>query len=116
ISQGIVGAAAGGAVGGARMPRASLLIGFLTGLTADLDVFIPTGGDPTAGMVWHRGITHALAFIPVGAAVCFAPCLLVPSLRREWKRTFLVCLAAYATHAPLDALTSYGTQLLLPFS
>ena len=61
ISQGIIGAAAGGVVGGRKMPRASLVLGFLTGLAADLDVYIPTGGDPTAMWIWHRGFTHALA-------------------------------------------------------
>lgn len=119
LSQGIFGAAAGGAVGGRKMPwggRASLFVGFLTGLAADLDVYIPTGNDPTIGWIWHRGFTHALAFIPIGAVACFGLFMLVPSLRRAWKTTLLVCLAAYATHAPLDVLTSYGTQLFWPFT
>lgn len=116
LSQGILGAAAGGVVGGRKMPRASLLLGFLTGLAADLDVYIPTGGDPTVGWIWHRGFTHALTFIPAGAAACFGLFMIIPALRRQWKTTLLICLAAYATHAPLDALTSYGTQLFWPFT
>ena len=116
LSQGVFGAAAAQAVAGGKLPRSAWLAGFLTGLAADLDVFIPTGGDPTVGWIWHRGFTHALAFIPIGAAVCWGLFILLPAWRRHWKSTALACLAAYATHAPLDALTSYGTQLFWPFT
>ena len=30
--------------------------------------------------------------------------------------TYLFCLLGYATHGMLDACTSYGTQLLWPFT
>ncbi len=34
----------------------------------------------------------------------------------SFKLTYLFCLLGYATHGLLDACTSYGTQLLWPFS
>ena len=33
-----------------------------------------------------------------------------------FKRVYLFSFAGYATHALLDACTTYGTQLFLPFS
>ena len=36
--------------------------------------------------------------------------------RRCWKVTISAALVGYATHGPLDALTSYGTVLLWPVS
>ena len=98
-----------------------VLIGALAGMAADLDVLIRSNTDPLLFLEYHRHFTHALVFIPVGALLC----ALVLSgalklLRRKkqitFKQMYLWCFAGYATHALLDACTTYGTQLLWPFS
>ena len=41
-------------------------LGFLAGMTADLDVLIRSEADPLLFLEYHRQFTHALIFIPVG--------------------------------------------------
>jgi inner membrane protein len=67
---------------------------------------------------YHRQFTHSLIFIPFGSLICAL--VLYYLIARRWqisfKLTYLFCLLGYATHGLLDACTSYGTQLLWPFS
>jgi inner membrane protein len=119
FTQGILGAALPQAAAGPKVQvRAAGALGFLAGLTADLDVFIRSATDPLAFLAYHRHFTHSLIFIPVGGLIC---ALALHWLgRRRWglnfRQTFLICTLGYATHAMLDAMTSYGTLLLWPFS
>ena len=112
ISQGVLGAAAGGIVAGRR----GLLVGLGAGMAPDLDVFVPVGDDPTAGWYWHRGPSHSLLAVPVLGLLCGCVFLAFRGFRRRWRSTLLAGVAGLATHAPLDALTSYGTLLFWPFS
>ena len=118
VSQGVLGAALPQAV--ARRPKASLALicGMLGGLAPDLDVLIRSSSDPLLSLEYHRQFTHSLLFIPVGAALV---ALAVQGiLGRSWhwrfRDVYLYCLLGYATHALLDACTTYGTQLFWPFS
>lgn len=116
VTQFAIGAAAGQVVGGRRLGRTAALVGGLAGWLPDADVLIRSAADPLLAIEQHRGFTHALAFVPIGAALVAAPFL----LRREWREragaVYATAVAGWATHAPLDACTSYGTQLLWPFS
>lgn len=116
ITQGVIGAAAAQTIYGKRLGRWSLAIGWAAGMLPDADVFVRSASDPL--MVWtaHRGFTHALAFIPVGALVAALPFLLSRSLRPRWREVYGAAFLGYATHGLLDAFTTYGTQLLWPFS
>ena len=116
ISQGAVGAVAPQAALKPEKIRAVALLGCLAGLAPDLDIFIQSSTDPLLLLEYHRQFTHALLFIPVGAAI--VALLLHPIVRRTLppKETYLACLLGYATHGLLDACTSYGTQLFWPFS
>jgi inner membrane protein len=110
----------GAAVGMATMGRRtalwkSALWGAVAGTLPDLDVLIDHG-DPISNMVLHRAETHApfwltLFSLPMAAAVA--------RLHGEWailRRWWLAIWLALVTHPLLDAMTVYGTQLLLPFS
>ncbi len=116
ISQGVVGAVAPQTVFGRGKLRAVALVGCLAGMAPDLDVFINSSTDPMLFLEYHRQFTHALVFIPVGAAI--VALLLHRIVRRVLtpRETYLACLFGYATHGVLDACTTYGTQLLWPFS
>jgi len=67
---------------------------------------------------YHRHFTHALAFIPIGGLLVAT--ILYAAMRKRggltFAETFLYCTLGYATHALLDACTTYGTSLLWPFS
>jgi len=94
------------------------MLGFLAGMAADLDVLIRSDTDRLLFLEYHRQFTHALVFIPVGGLFCAL--VLYRLLARRWqlsfRQTFMFCTLGYATHALLDACTTYGTMLLWPFS
>jgi len=91
-------------------------IGAVAGLLPDADALIQSGGDALLVLDYHRHFTHALAFVPFGALI--AALLLWPLLRRriDFATLYLCALAGYLPHPLLDACTSYGTHLWLPFS
>ena len=117
ISQGVLGVAAAQALSRRPWARRAAFMGLVAGLAPDADVFIQSATDPLLSLQFHRHFTHALAFIPFGALL--VALVLHPLIGRKTMRfgtTYLFCLAGYATHGLLDACTSYGTQLLWPFS
>ena len=116
LSQGVVGAAASATVSTTRKLRAFALLGCVAGLAPDLDVLIGSSTDPILFLEYHRQFTHALVFIPFGAAVVAV--FMHWPVRRLLRpaESYLACIVGYATHGLLDACTSYGTQLLWPFS
>ncbi|HHJ13348.1 MAG TPA: metal-dependent hydrolase [Gammaproteobacteria bacterium] len=99
-----------------RRQRAALVTGMLAGMAPDLDVLIRSGTDPLLFLEYHRQFTHSLLFIPVGALICALAFYPFARGRLGWRELYLYSFLGYATHGLLDACTSYGTQLLWPFS
>lgn len=95
---------------------AAALAGFVGGILADVDILVGSADDPLLNLEFHRAVTHWLVFIPVGGLV--AALLLWPFLHRKLRfpQIYLFATLGYATHALLDAGTSYGTHLPGPFS
>lgn len=116
VSQGALGAAWAGSAARAGRIRAAAGLGAVAGLAPDLDTLIQSPSDPLLFLEYHRQFTHALAFAPIGALVVAAA--LYPWSRRSlgFAQGYLMCLLGFASHGLLDACTSYGTQLLWPFS
>jgi inner membrane protein len=85
---------------GANLPDADLVLGFLS---------------PEAYLLWHRGLTHALAglliFPPAFAALAHG---LFPAL--TFGRALLLLELAFLSHILLDLPTAWGTLLLYPWS
>jgi inner membrane protein len=111
-----LGACIAGAVLGPRpRPWRALLWGAVVATLPDLDVLIDHG-DAVANMVCHRGHSHSLVWMTL-----LAPALAwgIAALHRErasFGRWWLAVWLALVTHALLDAMTAYGTRLLLPFT
>ena len=116
ITQGVLGAAAAQAVLKKRLPHGAGLIGAIGGMAADLDILIHSSSDPTVGWLFHRHFTHSLVFIPIGGLVAALPFLFLKRFAGYRRWVILAAIIGYATHAPLDMFTSYGTQLFWPFS
>ena len=118
LSQGILGAAAPQSIAPPEHVRMACLLGFLAGMAPDLDVLIRSDSDPLLFLIYHRQFTHALVFIPAGGAICGCFLHWVLGRRRGLRlgASILYCTLGYATHALLDACTTYGTQLFWPFS
>ena len=116
ITQGLLGAAAAQAVLGTRLGKRAWLYGAVGGMAPDLDILIRSTTDPTVGWQYHRHFTHSLAFIPIGGVLASLPWVLRKRFAEQRRDITLATVVGYATHALLDAFTSYGTMLLWPFA
>jgi inner membrane protein len=116
ITQGLVGAAAAGAVNAKKeLNTIAITTGFVCATLADLDVLFRSASDPLVAVEMHRQFTHSLLFIPAGALI--GAMVLWPFFRRKttFLTLYLFAFLGYSTSGLLDACTSYGTQLLWPF-
>jgi len=118
LSQGIVATVAAQQLAQPKTIFYASLLGFISGMAPDVDVFIRSSSDPLIALEYHRHFTHSLLFIPFGGFVC-ATLLFYLFGRRvgfSFLQTYIYCTLGYATHGLLDAYTTYGTQLLWPLS
>ena len=120
LTQIVLGAAVGEAALGRKVGNKALLWGAIAGTIPDLDVVYIhlVGGDAIDEIVLHRGFSHSILF-----AFLMAPILgwLVKWLYRkkpeaDFKGWTTLFFWSIFTHPLLDSLTTYGTQLFLPFS
>ncbi|MDJ0839502.1 MAG: metal-dependent hydrolase [Acidobacteriota bacterium] len=116
LTQGLLGAALPQAVCKQEQVRRATWIGLLGGMAPDADVFIRSAADPLLAIQYHRHFTHSLIFIPVGGLIVATLVWLLARRRLPFGQVCTFATLGYATHAVLDACTSYGTQLLWPFS
>lgn len=118
ITQGALGAALPQSVARSKKMGLAMLCGVAGGMAPDLDVVIRSVSDPLLFLEYHRQFTHSLLFIPFGAAIVTVFLWVVLGRRRAWPLGLIYgfTFLGYATHALLDACTSYGTLLLWPFS
>jgi len=111
----VFGAALGEAILGKKAGKKAMLLGAIANTIPDLDVFL-VFGDPIREITIHRGFSHSLVF-PFLAAPVLAwlsiKYLKDPVSFKDW---FVFFFALILTHPLLDCLTTYGTQLFLPFS
>ena len=94
------------------------ILGFLSGMAPDLDIFIRSSTDPLLSLEYHRQFTHSIIFIPFGGLICalFLFAVFKKISPFNFKKTWLYCTLGYGTHGLIDACTSYGTLLFWPFS
>ena len=106
-----------------RMPRRGLVVAFgiFAGELPDIDVLVGGTASAEALFTIHRGITHALVYQPVLALALVLPMYLFMSVRdsRHVPRLgtmFAAALLGLYIHLYLDCMTTFGTQIFLPFS
>lgn len=116
LTQAVLGAAVAVAVAPPAERRVAAAIGLVAGVLPDADALIQSGSDPLLVLDYHRHFTHALIAVPLLAAL--AALLCYPFVRRRLPvpRLLRYSLAGSALAGLLDACTSYGTHLWLPFS
>lgn len=117
LTQASLGAAAAVLCSRKDNVRLAVIVGALAGAAPDLDVLIRSESDPLLSLEYHRHFTHALLSAPIIGLIVAGLYKLI--FRWEWLKfrelaTFGV--AGALTHGLLDACTSYGTLLYLPFS
>ena len=118
LTQGVLGASLPQATTSRDKIVSAGILGFLAGMAPDLDVFIRSSEDSLLFLEYHRQFTHSLIFIPFGGLICALVLHGLIGKRRQlsFKNSLLFCTLGYATHAVLDACTTYGTMLFWPFS
>jgi inner membrane protein len=87
---------------------------FLACAAPDLDFLV--SWTPVDYLVYHRGITHSLVMLPLWA---LGVAWLLSKILREpggWRPLYAISAAALALHIAADLITSFGTQILAPFS
>jgi inner membrane protein len=117
LTHGLLGATIGQAAFGRRLGWRGVVAGGTAAMVPDLDMVMNATG-PMGEWLYHRSITHALWFAPVlalllGQATAARGRGEGDGGRRTWTLLFLLTLLS---HPLLDWCTSYGTQLLAPFS
>lgn len=116
LSQLALGAAVSVAVMRRRTaPWKAAAWGALAGTLPDLDVLVDQG-DPILNMVLHRAETHALFWLTLFSLPLAGLVAWLQGQRTLWRRWWLAMWLVLVTHPLLDAMTVYGTQLLLPFT
>jgi inner membrane protein len=138
ITQGLLGATTAQLGFRQRIGRDATWVAALAAYSPDLDTFFPAiarlGGnnDPFLGLVTHRAWTHSLLLAPLIALLFALPWLGLRRFLHRRRRThgppdasakpptfgllYACCLIGVLTHAPLDLMTSYGTQLFSPLT
>jgi len=112
LTHALAGATLAWTATGAKLGHRAIVIGAAAALLPDVDVLIRSAADPLLAIEHHRGFTHALLFVPIGGALAALPF----AAKGQKRHAALAGIVAYASHSLLDAATTYGTQLLWPFS
>jgi inner membrane protein len=114
LSQLVLGAGVGVAIMGRRTKVwKAALWGGVCGTLPDLDVFIDHG-DPISNMTFHRTESHALLYLTAASPVIAASVARLHGEGDRFGRWWLALWLALVTHALLDTMTVYGTQIGLP--
>ena len=116
VTQGAFGAIFAQTISNKKKILVGSIVGCFAGLAPDLDIFIRSASDPLLKLEYHRQFTHSLIFIPIGALIVTLFSRLLFKKYLSWSETYLFSFLGLATHGLLDACTSYGTQLLWPFT
>ena len=114
VTQFLLGASVAGATLGNRLGARALLIGGVIGTLPDLDAFVPMG-NAIDTMTYHRGFSHSvLVQTAVAPLAAYVVTRVVRDARDHWQLMLLTAWLCLVTHSLLDALTTYGTQILWP--
>ena len=116
LTQAVLGGTVGYAVLGNKVGGKAAIYGALLGTLPDLDVFLPYGGEVEA-FTYHRGFSHSiLMHLLISPFIVWLITLWDQSASRCKKHWFWLIFLCLSSHAILDALTVYGTQLLWPIT
>ena len=116
VTHALTGAAAAQSLARNDLQRPAAFTAMIAALLPDLETFVHRADDPLFNIEIHRQFTHAFVFIPIGALL--TALLLWWFMRRHltFPQLFAFSFTGFATHGFMDAITSYGTELLWPFS
>jgi len=94
--------------------RSGLLL-VLAANIPDSDIVTLAGGSFNY-FQYHRGITHAIAMVPVMALLPVLFVCAIGRTMRGWKAAYVLAVIGVASHLLLDWTNTYGVRFFLPFS
>ncbi|MFZ1730730.1 MAG: metal-dependent hydrolase [Bacteroidota bacterium] len=110
----------GAAVGQAAMHRdlgnRAVLWGAFVGVLLDFDLLANPLLDPVTQLTWHRGISHSILVTLILTPLLGWLISRVHEGQISVEKASLFAFFALGTHLLIDLLTTYGTQVLAPFS
>ncbi len=117
ITQFALGAAVSGVLLGPRIgARKAVLLGGILGTLPDMDTFFPVA-DAVESFTAHRSASHSVLMQAIATPVIAEPLMRwIRGLRDARTLTYTAVYLVLVTHALIDAMTVYGTQLLWPLS
>ncbi len=116
LTQAALGSAVGYTVLGNKVGRKAVAWGAILGTLPDLDVFLPYGGSVEA-FTYHRGFSHSLfVHLLISPLIVWLILKIHTGMQAYKTRWFWLVFLCLSTHALLDALTVYGTQLMWPLT
>jgi len=116
VTQGVVGSLWALPAARREQVRQAAVVGWIGGMAPDLDVLIRSSSDTLLAIEYHRHFTHSLLFIPFGGLAVAMVLWIAVRKRMSFAVLYLFATLGYASHALLDACTSYGTYLFWPLS
>lgn len=117
LTQIVLGAAVAELTLGKKIGNKALLWGAVCGTIPDLDILMNPFLTDLQELGAHRGFSHSILFSCILAPILgFLLWFMYEKKEASWKEWTLLCFLSLVTHPLLDAFTSYGTQLFLPFS
>lgn len=117
LTQATLGAVIGEVILGKKIGNKGAILGAIIASIPDLDVALLPFYSDIERISVHRGFSHSILFSLLGAfLIAFILSKLKWTKQITYLRLWLFSWLALVTHILLDAFTSYGTQLLLPFS
>jgi len=117
ITQATLGALCGEMVLGRQLGYKGALWGLFFGTLPDLDVLAYGMLTATEQLEWHRGISHSVLIMFLGAFLFGAILKKIHHTRDiSYWRYFLFVFLAWSTHVLIDCFNTYGTMIMEPFS
>ncbi len=116
VTHGLIGASTSQSFVSNEQLRPAAIIGIVSAMLADLDVFIFDSADPLLNIELHRQFSHSFIFIPVGALIASGLLWYFFRNKMSFRKIYGLSFLGYATAGITDTFTSYGTKLFWPFS
>jgi len=117
LTQATLGASIGEALLGKKIGNKGAILGAIIATLPDLDIALKPFYSDLQNISIHRGYSHSILFCLIGSfMITFALSRLKWTNQVANTRLWLFSWSALFTHLILDAFTSYGTQLFLPFT
>ncbi|WP_310555086.1 metal-dependent hydrolase [Flavobacterium sp.] len=117
LTQATLGGAIGELLLGKKTGKRGAIVGAIIATIPDLDVMLIPFCNNLQRITIHRAYSHSIVFSIIGAIFISFILSKIKSFKEiSFIRLYIFSWLALFTHMLLDAFTTYGTQLFLPFS